>query len=194
MKENAENPKLQQLVKTAKALLMRHGIRRISVEEICREAKVSKMTFYKYFKNKVELAKFLIQQIFDEQMAKYNRIMKQDIPFTQKTKQMIQLKNNSTEMISQEFFRDLWKYPDPDIANLLNNLREESLKIILKDFEKAQKEGEIRSDVKPKFILYFLNHMSDMAKDENLLKLYDSPNELVMELTNFFFYGILKSR
>ena len=55
----------------------------------------------------------------------------------------------------------------------------------------AQKKGEIRSDIKPEFIHYFLNHMFTLAEDENLARLYDSPQDLIMELTNFFFYGIL---
>jgi hypothetical protein len=33
--------------------------------------------------------------------------------------------------------------------------------------------------------------MMSMAKDEELAKLYETPQDLIMELTNFFFYGIL---
>ena len=62
---------------------------------------------------------------------------------------------------------------------------------VLNGFKAARENGDIRRNLKPEFILYFLNHMTEMAKDENLLRLYRSPNELVMELTNFFFYGIL---
>jgi hypothetical protein len=33
--------------------------------------------------------------------------------------------------------------------------------------------------------------MREMVEDGNLLSIYKTPNELIMELTNFFFYGIL---
>jgi hypothetical protein len=33
--------------------------------------------------------------------------------------------------------------------------------------------------------------MRDMVKEGKLSNIYQSPNELIMELTNFFFYGIL---
>ena len=57
MDNSNHNKKIQQLVTTAQELFMRHGIRRVTVEEICSEANISKMTFYKYFKNKIELTK-----------------------------------------------------------------------------------------------------------------------------------------
>ena len=49
------NPKYLDIFKTAKDLFWKYGIKRVSIEEICKEAKVSKMTFYKFFPNKIEL-------------------------------------------------------------------------------------------------------------------------------------------
>ena len=43
--------------KSAKTLFWKYGMARVTVEEICREAGVSKMTFYRNFKNKNEVAK-----------------------------------------------------------------------------------------------------------------------------------------
>ncbi len=191
MNKQNRNQKFKQLVTTSQDLFMRFGIRRVSVEEICSEANVSKMTFYKYFKNKIELIKYLLNQIFSEQMTEYRKIITQRISFPEKVKQIIQLKHEQTKMTSQEFFYDLWKNPNPEIVELLEKLKEESLNEVLNDFKAAKENGDIRQNLKPEFILYFLNHMIEMAKDQNLLSLYNSPNELAMELTNFFFYGIL---
>ena len=63
--------------------------------------------------------------------------------------------------------------------------------MVLEDYLKAQKSGDVRPDIKPEFILYFLNYMFEMVRDEQLAKLYDSPQSLIMELVSFFFYGIL---
>ena len=191
MNKRSENTKFQQLVTTAHDLFMRHGIRRVTVEEICLEAKVSKMTFYKHFKNKIDLTKHLLHQIYSKQIADYRTIMAKQILFPEKVKQIVQLKHEQTIMISQEFFRDLLKNPNPEIVEFLEKKREESLNEVLNDLNMARKKGDIRQNINPEFILYFLNRMTEMAKDENLLSLYHSPNDLVMELTNFFFYGIL---
>ena len=57
--------KYQQIVETATDLFMRFGVKRVTVEEICRTAQISKMTFYKYFNNKIELAEYIIFSILD---------------------------------------------------------------------------------------------------------------------------------
>ncbi|HDQ00808.1 MAG TPA: TetR/AcrR family transcriptional regulator [bacterium] len=191
MIRNNGGQKFGQLVTTAHDLFMRFGIRRVTVAEICFEANVSKMTFYKYFKNKNEILKYLLKRICSEQMTEYRKIMAQQVAFPEKVKQIIQLKHEQTKMMSQEFFHDLWKNPNPEIVKLLEKLRQQSLNEILTGFKIARENGDIRQNIKPEFILYFLNHMTEMVNDEQLLKLYQSPNELAMELTSFFFYGIL---
>jgi len=191
MDEKRKSAKLQQIVKTAGQLFIQHGIRRISVEEICQSAGVSKMTFYKYFKNKVDLAKYVINQMVSEAMDRYRGIMEQEIPFWEKVKQMIKMKMEQTEGLSREWLGEFTHSSEPGITELLHRVSQESFQLILRDFIQAQKKGDIRQDVKPEFILYFFNHMFEMVSDEQLLKLYDSPQALIIELTNFFFYGIL---
>ena len=67
----------------------------------------------------------------------------------------------------------------------------EGINAIIMDYIEAQKRGDIRPDIKPEFIMYFINHMVTMAEDEHLLSQYRRPQDLIMELTNFFFYGVL---
>ena len=191
MENNKHSKKIHQLVDTAQDLFMRFGIRKVSVEEICSEANISKMTFYKYFKNKIELIKYLLRQIFSEQMNAYRDIMKHKIPYPDKVKNIIQTKDEYTKIISQEFIHDLYKNPIPEITDLIEKYKDEMLNEVLNDLKDAKERGDIRENVKPELILYFLNHMREMVKDGKLLSVYNSPNELIMELTNFFFYGIL---
>ena len=189
--EEIKNPKLQQIFSTAKSLFMRYGIKRVSIEEICREANVSKMTFYKNFRNKVDLLKFILEKMISESIARYNEIMNQEISFPEKVKQSIRLKMEKTDDLSQEFLNDLLKNADPEIMDFYNQKAQENIQLMLKDYLEAQKQGDIREDIKPEFIYYILNHMIELIHDERLEKLYDSPQKLIMELTNFFFYGIL---
>lgn len=188
---NPEISKLDQIVSASYKLFMRHGIRRISVEEICESASVSKMTFYKYFKNKSDLIKFIIDKIYSEQIELYRKIMKSKKTFPQKVEEIILLEHNSSKNISEEFFKDLWKNPIQEVAEQIAEFQNQLSKEVYKDFKSAQNRGEIRKDIKLDFIIYFLNNINLMLKDEKLCSMYKTPNELIMELTNFFFYGIL---
>ena len=57
--------KYQHIVETAEELFFKHSVKRVSVEEICNKANVSKMTFYRYFSNKQELAEHIIHLMFE---------------------------------------------------------------------------------------------------------------------------------
>ncbi len=186
-----KNPKRQQIIDTARNLFWKHGFRRVSIEEICREANVSKMTFYKHFKNKDELVRNIIDLITGIAMDKYWEIMDSDIPFIQKVEKSIQLKMESSNDMSREFFDDFHRNASPELCEHFNKLVHSNLETIQKDYIKAQKKGDVRPDINPNFILYYLDKLLEMARDENLMKMYKSPPDLINELTRFFFYGIL---
>ena len=57
--------KYKDIMSTGKDLFWKYGMKRVTVEEICKEANVSKMTFYKYFGNKYELALAIIKSMVD---------------------------------------------------------------------------------------------------------------------------------
>lgn len=191
--EEKENIKFQTIVDTSKSLFWKFGINRVTIEEICREADVSKMTFYKYFANKNELVKYILKKLFDDSWDQYNFIMSQDIPYPEKIKQTIELKMKQTDHMSNEFFKDFHKNVDPVLKSFFIELTNDSLEKVKSDYIKAQKEGNIRSDINPDFILYFLNHMlSMMAQDDSLISLYSKPGDLIYELINFFFFGIMQ--
>jgi len=186
-----KSKKHQQIIDTARDLFWHHGIRRVSVEEICQTAGVSKMTFYKYFKNKIDLALFILNKTFLEGIAKYKSIMAQKIPYSEKAQEMIQMKLEQTRDISQEMLKDWMQGSIPEVVELMERMKQENFKLLLDDMIAAQNNGEIRKDINPQFILYFLNKMIEMAGDEQMINMYESTQSLTAELINLFFYGIL---
>jgi len=183
--------KRKQLVHTAKDLFFKYGIKRVTVEEICQEANVSKMTFYKHYKNKNELVKTMIMQLTDEALEKYRRLMNSDMPFEEKVRETIRMKLEGTDNMSQEFFSDYLPHAEPEMLEFLQERRHESMELIIKDYAEAQKKGDIRQDIKIDFIIWYLNKMWDIMTDEELEKMYDNPQDMIMEMVNFFFYGIM---
>ncbi len=193
--EHPYNEKHRQIIQTGKDLFFRFEIKRVTVEEICKEANVSKMTFYKHFSNKIELAKEIIHTIVAESLIQYRELMdRTDISFEEKVRQTIQMKMDGTSEISEAYFDDYLIHSDPDLAAFIQAESGKVLFEILNDYVEAQKRGEMRQDIKPEFILFFLNHILDLAKDEKLLRIYEHPQKLIMELVNFFFYGIMNRK
>jgi AcrR family transcriptional regulator len=186
-----KNTKFIQIINTANELFRRYGMRRISVKEICQKAEVSKMTFYKHFAHKKDLIKYILNDMFSSNIEIFNNLIASEIPFPRKIENTIRLKIEWNKTYSGEFFQDLLFNPDSDILQLIHERRIESLEIVMKFLKDAQQKGDIRLDIRLEFILYILNKMYDMAKDEQLTHLYSDHTDLIAELTNFFFYGIL---
>src|SRR5690554_6703803 len=103
MEDRKNNQKYVSLMLCSKELFWKHGFKRVSVQEICQKAGISKMTFYKFFKNKTELAK----QVFTDEIVRgleaFDRLIDSDIPVQEKLKQMLVLKAEGTQNISKEF-------------------------------------------------------------------------------------------
>ena len=186
-----DSAKYRSILHSAKALFWKHGIRRVSVEEICREAGVSKMTFYRFFPNKVELAKTMLEGLFNESMTAYRELMEQDIPFEEKVRRQLLLKFQGVKEISAELLRDIYSNEEWGLRSYMEQRTEEALQVIIKDYTHAQQMGWIRQDLKLEFILYILHQMQSWVTDTQLQNSYRDAHDLIMDIAHFFFYGIL---
>jgi len=191
-KTEANLQKIKDITEAARVLLWKFGIRRVSVEEICREANVSKVTFYKYFENKTDLAIHLLDNVYRESLEIYRNLMARDIPFEEKVRETIRMKMEGTKNLSNELIEDILGHPDNDLKKYYAEISGEVLKEVIQGYTEAQKKGEIRPDIKVEFMLFFMGHMMELAKDERLMSIYGSSRDAILELLNFFFYGIMK--
>lgn len=183
--------KFESITSAAKSLFWKHGIRRVSIEEICEVAGVSKMTCYKYFSNKTAIAKYLIEDLFETGVKAYKDIYNSEIPYEEKVKKLIDLKMSNAHEMSQELLDDIYKYQDEELSGTIEDIKMRMIGIYLDDIREAQKDGEIRVDIKPKFMLYFLNNLTEMLTDKRLVELYPNPEQMIIEVMSFFFYGIM---
>ncbi len=169
---------------------MRHGVKRVTVSEICQTAKVSKMTFYKFFENKEDLAKRVIVTLFDEGQTIFDSIMSREIPFTDKMSQFVEFKLDYGKRISKEFYSDLFG-SNPDIHEFMAERSQRSMLQMLEVFREAQEKGEIRENLNLKFVAFMLDHTLELVEEPRLQAIFDSTYELVRDWLNFFFYGIM---
>lgn len=189
MKEN--DAKQEQLLTAAKMLFWKHGIRRVSIEEICKEAGVSRMTFYKHFRDKDGIIQAILEGLERDALERYRTVMKSDIPFPEKVKALVRWKSEQTDTLSHDFYHDIHQHAGRSVIDLMDRMDKDSIRLMEKDIVQARKQGHLRAGIHPKFFVYLLDKMIEMSHDEALIKMYPSPKAMIMELTNFYFYGIL---
>tara|TARA_R110000868_G_scaffold91812_3_gene254408 strand:+ start:4054 stop:4569 length:516 start_codon:yes stop_codon:yes gene_type:complete len=155
------------LLKASKTLFWKHGIKRVTVEEICDKANVNKMSFYRHFKNKEAIAQALIEQLFKSSIKRYIEIMESDDDFRIKVDKLVKLKYKEVKGISEEFINDVYKTDNNMLSLKLESFKQQ--KQIRQDFTQAQLKGEIRSDLNIGFMMYMLNDMNNKLLDKKLI-------------------------
>jgi AcrR family transcriptional regulator len=187
----SENKKRAEIRNAARNLFWKHGMKRVTVEDICLEAGVSKMTFYKHFNNKRELALHVIRHLFDESLNEYRQVMDGPQTYPEKVRILISNKLRIARDASQELITEMYRLGEPEIMAYIQEMSLNSMSMMREEFRDRQAKGEIRSDVNLEFLLYFLNKMIEMVGDPEFNKIFSTAEEMTATLSNFFFYGIM---
>jgi AcrR family transcriptional regulator len=186
--------KYNSIRKVAGELFWKHGFKRVSVEEICRKASVSKMTFYKYFPNKTELAKKIYSDIVADAENRFREIMDSDASPAEKIKEVIRMKFEGTMNISPEFMADFYTGSDSELISFVRERTQEILTVLRTDYIRAQEKGIFRKDFNVDLLIKMQAKMTELMDDESLTVLYGSRQELIMEFAKLLVYGIAAHR
>jgi len=177
--------------KIARELFWKHGFKRVSVEEICIRSKVSKMTFYKYFSNKTELAKTIFSDVIEESEVRFREIMESSVSPAEKIREVIRMKYNSTADISSEFMNDFYLGGDTELIAFVKERTRVALDIFKNDYIRAQEKGIFRNDFKVELLIRAQTKLTELMDDEILVSLYKSRQELIMEFAKLLVYGVV---
>ncbi len=189
--DKPSSPKFRELVQTARDLFFRHGIKRVTVEEICQKAGVSRMMFYRYFRNKDAIAMYILEQIFSDAWSKFDEILAEDIPFEEKIRRIAAVKMEMADEYSREFLNELLADEDSECGKFLMKQRKESYEFTRKIYTDAQERGDIRKDIKIDFIMFVMEYLAGIIKDERVQSMYPDMSQLVHEMFALLFYGML---
>lgn len=188
--ETTSNPKREQIIATGKELFWKFGFKRVTIEEIARESRVSKMTFYKYFPNKTKLAIVVMDKVFEISMEKVRNLHDVNKSPAETLKRILQLKAEGTRDISEEFIKDLYSHPEGELKAYMEKKMQSMFSEIIHVYEKGKEDGWVRKDLNIPFLLLFTQKILDWFKEDEMLHYFDSSQDLVMEITNLIVYGI----
>lgn len=182
--------KFNQITEKAELLFRKHGFNRVTVEEICKKADVSKMTYYKYFKNKDELIKYIWKCWVDEGLDELDKLRTMEIPFTDKINRILKMKEEAAEKYGKDLIHDYFN-AKPQMQKYFNEIYSQSLGHFIKFIKEAQRNGEVRKDIKPEFFIAVLNKIMELAKDDNLISLYPTYKDFVLEVNKYIYFGLM---
>ncbi len=177
------------IIFNAKVLFNSKGYCQTSITDICDAASTSRVTFYKYFKNKYDLLKSYWLEDLDSYIDKCSTILNADLPFHEKVENYIQFRvGHHTHMGKKHAIELSQKTPDSDIE--CQKKIEYINQMFVEFIRKAQLNGDINSDFSAAKILYFLKTVVSIAHDQEMIQFYNSISDMVRDLLDFYFYGI----
>ena len=176
--------KRNQLIETGEALFVKHGMRRVTVNEICSKANVSKPTFYKYFENKEALARGIAEMWIDEVLELIDEIEQADLPFPEKLKRLLAIKKDLSARPGPEFFEDLIPL-DIDMSHAMQR--------VMQFITVGQQNGDVRGDIPPEVLMASYSLLNSMQHDQGIRSLYDDAERLAADVFKLFQFGILSA-
>ncbi len=172
----------------AQAIFYRQGMQKPSIKSIYEDAGVSKMTFYRLFKDKEDLARAVMEDILESSFAEYLQVMTEDIPFKEKLEQILLLKMQKTEGLSSLFYEEVMK--NAQIAPIIQQHSQKQYQQFIEDLEKGKQEGAIKEDFNPHQIIYLIQYISKLADDPAYQQLFTDIQQMTKATTEFLFFGI----
>ena len=181
--------KKELLIRTGDRLFSRLGLRRVTVEEICREAGVSKMTFYKHFPNKLELFKQIWTGWSDSIYERLTEMEDKGLPFIERMNALVEFKMELLSRMDRDLIDDIL-HAGPELQEFILRLKEKSYARFFELVSEAQASGEMRN-IKPEFLIAVLMQLGEMAKNDDLRRIYATDIDFFREVNDFFFFGVM---
>ena len=182
----------REIGQTAARLFNRFGFKRVSVEEICRQAGASKATFYKYFPNKTELVKDIFRRMSENAERKLAAVERMNAPFSEKVRLLIDDRIEQAARTSDAFIEDFYG-ADDELSRFIDDMLEENQNRFLEFIADGQRRGNIRPGVRLAFVKAMLEKLHELASDQELRLHYPNFEAASREIVDFFFFGILEA-
>ena len=152
--------KKNQVLKAAFNLMNQDtGIENLTMDEIAKNANVSKTSVFKYFGSKDNLIYEVFKIFLDKLGETAKEIMVQNKPFEETLILMSQNKIHYLEKVNRQFYIDLMdfytKKGDDGLTLIMQQYNKESSGIMLDLFHRGRKEGKVDLKYSDEFLMIF---------------------------------------
>jgi AcrR family transcriptional regulator len=193
-KESTE--KRKKILKAASDLFLRtHDVKRVSLEAIAREARVSPTTIYNNFGNRETLVYEVIKKLVSGNIERNRALIRSDLPFPQKLISIMSGKLDIAEKANDEIIEKLVSQ-DKEIAPFIDKIFEQEIKPLWHEMiADGKKQGYIEPSLDTEALLAYLDVLQAgfRAKPE-LLEGFKENMDFIKQLTHLMFYGFLKKK
>jgi AcrR family transcriptional regulator len=195
MSKPDNNPdKRRKIINTTISLFQQtHDVKKVSLDDIAREARVSPTTIYNNFGNREALVYEVVKALIRENIDKNAALVHSDKPFPQKLAGIINGKMDMVSQLNQEII-DKIVSQDKAIAPFIDKIYENEIQPLWKEIlTEGKKQGYIDPSLHDEALLIYLDVMkTGFASRQDLMQDVATKTTLYLTLARIMFYGFLK--
>ncbi len=185
--------KKEQIEQTAAGLFMKHGFKKITVEEICSKAKVSRKTYYTYFDNKNALVLNILEKMTSVMIGAYTDLINDESKsFSEKIRNLLKMKFEANADFSMEFVSDFFHPDAGELLTFFQNLVNKSLQLTKDFFVAAQQNGEMNPALNIDFVLWNMQKQMEICSTPEALSMFEDAQSMTRQLSELIIYGIVQ--
>jgi len=169
--------------------ILKHGLRKFTIDDITTDLGISKKTIYKNFASKSQIIECVLDTYVTEELAMQEKVMASTQSFRERFEALIlpaEQQSIPTQVLAelQQFYPELWER----CAEAVHITRNKILQI----YAEGMRNGEIRSDIHPAVIDLVVKNAIDGALDYRFLSKNDiGMVQALKSIESMVLYGIM---
>ena len=185
--------KKEKIEYTAKDLFWKHGFKKVSIDEICKKAAVSRKTFYTYYPNKQALVLSILESLTNEMLDVFAVLVADtEKSFSEKMNMLLSLKFEMNKEFSMEFINDFLHPDSAELLEYLNTVVGKSLNLTREFFTNAQQNGEMNPGLNLDFLLWNMQKQLEICSTPEALAMFPDSESMVRQISELMIYGVMK--
>lgn len=185
-----ELPTRQFILEAATLLFQEKGFKQISIEKICQRAGVSKMSFYRSFKDKIELFITIFTPFLKEELAWSQLLLLRKIPFKTKLDEMLKRRKENLLSPFTSLLLELYPTENPELQAFAKQMQRRIDRLNLRFLKLGQKEKVISKNIKPAIFLLLIQKRNELILDPALIAIAPNFEERFLIVNEFFYFGL----
>ncbi len=174
---------------------VKYGYRKVTTDEIAKEAGISKRTLYEHFLSKEDIAKSMVIDEMNCIKDKIESICNNpELNIIQKLISLYNIPRKISDRSNFELFKD-FRNEIPEIIEIMNKYETVINRYVSDLFTKGQDEGFLRKDIDPILILRLARIFKDKMTENEFKALGNySKDEIMKTFHKLFIQGILSRK
>jgi TetR/AcrR family transcriptional regulator, cholesterol catabolism regulator len=158
------------ILKTATELFCKYGLRNVTIDDICAEIRISKKTFYTYFRQKEDLILQMVESMHEKKAEKEKKFVlsADDNKNTiDRAMAIVHLVKSNSEDKMQTLFYELSKYYPNAYAQIIEKQQQQTIDYFTRNIEEGIAEGIFRDNLDVGMTAQFLSTQFRSALDSS---------------------------